>query len=92
MRQSVCNENEHYSHRIFKSDRGNGAGRGHLIGTNTAADQPAWDKTFPKSEKVEHRKVSFKNRYGITLSADLYQPKNRNGNWRRSPSVAPLAR
>src|SRR5688572_22556194 len=44
-----------------------------------AADQVVWDKTFPKSEKVEHRKVSFKNRYGITLSADLYQPKRRNG-------------
>jgi fermentation-respiration switch protein FrsA (DUF1100 family) len=44
-----------------------------------AANQPAWDKTFPKSEKVEHQKVTFKNRYGITLSADLYQPKNRNG-------------
>jgi len=43
------------------------------------ADQPAWDKTFPKSEKVEHRKVNFKNRYGITLVADLYQPKNKNG-------------
>src|SRR5688572_2613965 len=44
-----------------------------------AADQAAWDKTFPKSEKVEHRKVTFKNRYGITLSADVYQPKDRNG-------------
>jgi len=44
-----------------------------------AADQAAWDKTFPKSEKVDHRKVTFKNRYGITLSADVYQPKNRNG-------------
>ncbi len=44
-----------------------------------AADQVAWDKTFPKSEKVEHRKVSFKDRYGITLSADLYQPKNPEG-------------
>ncbi|MCI0539380.1 MAG: alpha/beta hydrolase [Verrucomicrobiales bacterium] len=44
-----------------------------------AADQAAWDKTFPKSEKVEHRKVTFKNRYGITLAADLYQPKNRDG-------------
>jgi fermentation-respiration switch protein FrsA (DUF1100 family) len=44
-----------------------------------AADRHGWDKTFPKSEKVEHRKVTFKNRYGITLSADLYQPKNRNG-------------
>src|SRR5687767_727939 len=44
-----------------------------------AADQVGWDKTFPKSEKVEHRKVTFKNRYGITLSADLYQPKDRTG-------------
>ncbi len=35
-----------------------------------------WDKTFPKSEKVNHQKVNFKNRYGITLAADLYQPKN----------------
>ena len=47
--------------------------------TTHAADQPAWDKTFPKSEKVEHRKVAFKNRYGMTLSADLYQPTSRNG-------------
>src|SRR5688500_9187404 len=44
-----------------------------------AGEELAWDKTFPKSEKVEHRKVSFKNRYGITLSADLYQPKKREG-------------
>ena len=36
-----------------------------------------WDKTFPKSAKVDHRKVTFKNRYGITLAADLYLPKNR---------------
>ena len=35
-----------------------------------------WDKTFPKSDKVEHRKVTFVNRYGITLAADLYTPKN----------------
>lgn len=33
-----------------------------------------WDKTFPKSEKVNHRKVTFHNRYGITLAADLYEP------------------
>ena len=31
-----------------------------------------WDKTFPKSDKVDHRKVTFHNRYGITLAADLY--------------------
>lgn len=35
-----------------------------------------WDKTFPKSNKVEHRKVTFKNRYGITLAGDLYLPKD----------------
>jgi fermentation-respiration switch protein FrsA (DUF1100 family) len=38
-----------------------------------------WDKTFPKSEKVNHQKVTFKNRYGIMLAADLYQPKNTRG-------------
>lgn len=35
-----------------------------------------WDKTFAQSDKVEHKKVTFKNRYGITLAADLYTPKN----------------
>ena len=35
-----------------------------------------WDKTFPKSEKVEHKKITFVNRYGITLAADMYTPKN----------------
>ncbi|MCU4578451.1 alpha/beta hydrolase [Acinetobacter courvalinii] len=35
-----------------------------------------WDKTFVQSNKVEHQKVTFKNRYGITLAADLYIPKN----------------
>ena len=38
-----------------------------------------WDKTFPKSEKVNHRKVTFHNRYGITLAADLYEPKGQEG-------------
>lgn len=38
-----------------------------------------WDKTFPKSEKVDHCKVTFKNRYGITLAADLYEPKGDQG-------------
>lgn len=35
-----------------------------------------WDKVFPKSDKVNHSKVTFHNRYGITLAADLYTPKN----------------
>ena len=38
-----------------------------------------WDKVFPKSDKVEHSKVTFHNRYGITLAADLYIPKNVEG-------------
>ena len=38
-----------------------------------------WDKTFPESEKVNHRKVTFINRYGITLAADLYEPKEYEG-------------
>ena len=44
-----------------------------------------WDKTFPKSEKVDHCKVSFVNRYGITLAADMYAPKNAEG---RLPAIA----
>lgn len=38
-----------------------------------------WDKTFPKSDKVEHTKVTFHNRYGIALTADLYKPQNTQG-------------
>lgn len=44
-----------------------------------------WDKTFPKSEKVSHSKVTFMNRYGITLAADLYVPENAEG---RLPAIA----
>ena len=38
-----------------------------------------WDKVFPKSEKVESRKVTFKNHFGITLVADMYEPKDYEG-------------
>lgn len=41
-----------------------------------AADTLVWDKTFPQSDKVSHQKVSFNNRLGINLVADLYLPKN----------------
>ena len=44
-----------------------------------------WDKTFPQSEKVDHTKVTFVNRYGITLAADLYKPKNVSG---QCPAIA----
>ena len=38
-----------------------------------------WDKVFPKSDKVDHKKVTFHNRYDITLAADLYTSKNAVG-------------
>ncbi len=44
-----------------------------------------WDKTFKKSDKVEHSKVTFVNRYGITLAADMYVPKNADG---KLPAIA----
>lgn len=45
--------------------------------TQALAQTSLWDKVFPKSDKVDHQKVAFKNRYGITLSGDLYLPKER---------------
>ena len=44
-----------------------------------------WDKVFPKSYKVDHRKVTFVNRYGITLAADMYSPKGATG---KLPAIA----
>lgn len=44
-----------------------------------------WDKVFPKSEKVDHRKITFHNRYGIDLAADLYQPRDIKG---KLPAIA----
>ena len=44
-----------------------------------------WDKVFPKSDKVDHRKITFHNRYGITLAADLYTPKGVTG---KLPAIA----
>ena len=50
-----------------------------MTDTTTLTLTEEWDKTFPKSEQVNHRKVTFHNRYGITLAADLYEPKNAAG-------------
>lgn len=44
-----------------------------------------WDKTFPKSQKVDHCKITFHNRYGITLAADMYTPKDVKG---KMPAIA----
>ena len=45
-----------------------------------------WDKTFPLSDKVTHSKITFHNRYGVTLAADLYIPKNTDGS--KLPAIA----
>lgn len=47
--------------------------------------EKAWDKTFPKSDQVITKKVTFHNRYGITLAADLYMPKEVSG---KQPAIA----
>ena len=47
--------------------------------TNDMQLTQEWDKVFPKSDLVDHQKVTFKNRYGITLAADMYTPKNAEG-------------
>ena len=47
--------------------------------------EKSWDKTFPKSDKVTHKKVKFHNRYGITLVADMYTPKQYSG---KLPAIA----
>ena len=52
---------------------------------NTLTLTQEWDKTFPKSELVNHRKVTFTNLFGITLAADLYVPKNAEG---KLPAIA----
>lgn len=44
-----------------------------------------WDKVFPQSEKTEHTKITFRNRYGITLAADMYMPKGASG---KLPAIA----
>ena len=44
-----------------------------------------WDKTFPKSDKVDHSKVTFVNHFGITLAADMYVPKGVEG---KLPAIA----
>ena len=44
-----------------------------------------WDKVFPKSDKVDHKKVTFKNHFGITLAADMFIPKNAS---QKLPAIA----
>nr|WP_315191738.1 alpha/beta hydrolase [uncultured Albidiferax sp.] len=58
---------------------------GQALAQSPLPPSTAWDKTFAKSDKVDHKKVSFTNRFGISLAADLYQPKNANG---KLPAIA----
>lgn len=58
----------------------------HYKGTKNMKLTTEWDKTFSKSEKVDHKKVTFKNRYGITLAADLYLPKTKETD--KLPAIA----
>ena len=51
-----------------------------IVGGSSTANAKTWDKTFPKSDKVNVQKVEFKNRFGITLVGDLYIPKGVNAN------------
>lgn len=44
-----------------------------------------WDKVFPKNNQIDHRKITFHNRYGVTLAADMYIPKNTSG---KLPAIA----
>ena len=58
-----------------------------MKGVQTMQLTQEWDKIFPQSNKVEYHKVTFKNRYGITLVGDLYVPKNiRSG--QKLPAIA----
>ena len=53
--------------------------------TQTLQLTQEWDKVFPLSEKVNHKKVTFETQYGLTLAADLYEPKNATG---KLPAIA----
>lgn len=56
-----------------------------MMDTETLKLTEEWDKTFPKSNKVVHKKITFVNCYGITLAADMYKPKNAD---EKSPAIA----
>ena len=53
--------------------------------TENSNSSSRWDKTFPPSDKVKHDKATFRNRFGITLAADLYSPKTAHG---KMPAIA----
>lgn len=62
-----------------------------IIGGSNMANAKTWDKTFPKSDKVNVQKVEFKNRFGITLVGDLYIPKGVNAGVNSNEKLAAIA-
>lgn len=67
------------------ADNGEGRNGKNMIDMEKLELTQEWDKVFPQSDKVEHSKVTFTNRYGITLAADMYIPKNAEG---KLPAIA----
>ena len=67
---------------LFATD--NQFNTGHTMDKNLNLTKE-WDKVFPQSDKVSHSKVTFRNRYGITLAADMYKPKHADG---KLPAIA----
>lgn len=63
-----------------------------ITGVSVGADTQEWDKTFPKSDKVIHEKVSYPNRYGISIAADMYLPKDINKSNKYAALIVPGAR
>lgn len=72
-----------YSENVLKNEKS--ANQSSRIMVQELKLTQEWDKVFPQSEKVSHSKVTFHNRYGITLAADLYVPKGVEG---RLPAIA----
>jgi len=62
-----------------------------IFGGSNMANAKTWDKTFPKSDKVNVQKVEFKNRFGITLVGDLYIPKGVNAGVNSNKKLAAIA-
>ena len=62
-----------------------------IFGGSNMANAKTWDKTFPKSDKVNIQKVEFKNRFGITLVGDLYSPKGVNAGVNSNKKLAAIA-
>ena len=62
-----------------------------VFGGSNMANAKTWDKTFPKSDKVNIQKVEFKNRFGITLVGDLYIPKGVNAGVNSNKKLAAIA-